>query len=318
MPAGLSFEKSKDSRPIAIVAGGDMDGDVLYYHETAHKPAKSRRIEVPAHKYQAALRKWKKKSEQTAVLDKVEKALNGEAPLAPDEDEDVKALLKRVQDDMEQLTEVEIPPDSLFQLIPNPNPRQRDVYYVAGPSGSGKSHIAKGVAEAYRKLFPDREVYLVSKLAEDSTLDSMKGGKPKRINIQSLLDDPFDIEEARDSLVIVDDIDALPRDQLKAVHTLIDDIAITGRHSNTSMLFLTHHLTNYKATRLILNETHHYIVYPQTTSKHGLQYLLRSHAGVDDAYIREMRRCGSRWVCISKGIPPLMIGQHFAKILNQD
>jgi len=44
-------------------------------------------------------------------------------------------------------------------------------------SGSGKSHIAKGVAERYMKQFPDRDVYLVSKLEEDETLDNMKGRK---------------------------------------------------------------------------------------------------------------------------------------------
>jgi len=243
MPSGLSFEEAKNARPIAVVVGGDMDGDILYLHDTPKKPSKSRRIEVPAHKYQSMLKKWKKKSDQAVVIDKIEKALNGEASLAADEDDDIKALLKRIQDDMETMKEVELPADSLFQLIPNPNPRQRDVYYICGPSGSGKSHIAKGIAEAYRKLHPGRGVYLVSKLTEDSTLDSMKGGKPKRINIQSLVDDPFDIEEARDSLVIVDDIDALPKDQLKAVHTFIDDIAITGRHTNTSLLFLTHYTT---------------------------------------------------------------------------
>jgi hypothetical protein len=243
MPAGLSFEDAKNARPIAVVVGGDMDGDVLYLHESAKKSSKSRRVEVPAHKYHAALKHWKKNSEKAIVIDKIERAINNEKPLADDEAEEVKALFKRIQDDMETLTEVEIPDDSLFQLIPNPNPRQRDVYYICGPSGSGKSHIAKGIAEAYRKLHPGREVYLVSKLAEDSTLDSMKGGKPKRINIQSLVDDPFDIEEARNAMVIVDDIDALPKEQLKAVHTFIDDIAITGRHTNTSLLFLTHYTT---------------------------------------------------------------------------
>jgi ribosome assembly protein YihI (activator of Der GTPase) len=318
MPAGLSFEDAKNARPIAVVVGGDMDGDVLYLHESAKKSSKSRRVEVPAHKYHAALKHWKKNSEKAIVIDKIERALNNEKPLADDESEEVKALLKRIQEDMETLTEVEIPDDSLFQLIPNPNPRQRDTFYICGPSGAGKSHIAKGIAQAYRKLHPGREVYLVSKLAEDSTLDSMKGGKPKRINVQSLVDDPFDIEEARDSLVIVDDIDALPKDQLKAVHTFIDDIAITGRHTNTSLLFLTHYTTNYKSTRLILMETHHFVVYPQTTSKHALMYLLRNHAGIDDETITKMRKCGSRWVCISKGIPPIMIGQHFACLLNQD
>lgn len=213
--------------------------------------------------------------------------------------------------------DIEISEKALFNLIPNPDPKKRDVFYIAGASGSGKSHIARGIAEGYRRLYPDREIYLVSKLMEDDTLDNTKGGKPKRLNIQTLLDDPPDIEEFRNCMVIIDDIDALPSAQLKAVHQLADDIAITGRHTCTTLLWLSHHLTNYSKTRLLLNEATVYVIYPQTTSRHALKYLLQTHAGLDEDWIKKLRQMG-RWVAIHKNVPPYLISQHKAALVNQD
>lgn len=315
--ASLSFDAGKDARPIAIVRGGDMENDILYLHESHGKPG-HRRQEIPAHKYQAALKKLApKKPDQAGLIAKFQSALDDGGALDESEPEEIRELFKRIKEDMAIQTEVELPHDSMFQLIPNPDPRKRDVYYIAGASGSGKSHIARGIAEGYRRLFPKREVYLVSKLNEDDTLDNMKGGKPHRINIQTLVDDPPDIEEFRDCLVIIDDVDALDKPLLKAVMTLANDIAITGRHTCTSLLWLSHYLTNYSSTRLLLNEATVYVVYPQTTSRHALKYLLETHAGLDQELIKKLRKMG-RWVAIHKNCPPYIISSHFASLANQE
>jgi hypothetical protein len=214
-------------------------------------------------------------------------------------------------------TELALSGKETFQLIPNPDPKKRDVFYIAGASGSGKSHIAREIAEGYHQLFPDRPIYLVSKLMKDDTLDNTKGGAPRRINIQTLVEDPPDIEEFRESMVIIDDIDALDKPALKAVHTLANDIAITGRHTCTTLLWLSHHLTNYSATRLLLNEATVYVVYPQTTSRHALKYLLQTHAGLDEEWIKKLRGMG-RWVAIHKNVPPFVIAPQYASLVNQD
>jgi hypothetical protein len=316
--ASLSFDAGKDSRPIAIVRGGDMDGDILYLHESHGKPGHRGRREIPVHKYQGVLKKLApKKADHAALVAKLQEALDDNAEIPETEPEEVRDLFKRIKGDMSVQSEVELPHDSMFHLIPNPDPRKRDVYYIAGASGSGKSHIARGIAEGYRRLFPDREVYLVSKLLQDDTLDNMKGGKPKRINIQTLVEDPPDIEEFRDCMVIIDDVDALEKPQLKAVMTLANDLAITGRHTCSSLLWLSHYLTNYSATRLLLNEATCYVIYPQTTSRHALKYLLETHAGMDADVIKSLRKMG-RWVAIHKNMPPYLITSHAAKLLNQE
>ena len=45
-------------------------------------------------------------------------------------------------------------------LLPSPKKDKREIFYVAGASGSGKSYQARGLAERYKKLFPDRELRL--------------------------------------------------------------------------------------------------------------------------------------------------------------
>ena len=233
------------------------------------------------------------------------------------EDDNVKKLYSRIQTDVKNDTSIEIPDDSSFQIIPSPDKEKRQVYYIAGQSGSGKSYAARGIAEGYKKLHPDREIYLISKLNEDSTLDTMKEGKPKRISIQSLVDDYPKIDEFKDCMIIFDDYDTFEGKEGKVIHQLIDDLAIQGRHTNTTMLCLTHYLTNYKKTRLILNEASHFIIYPQATSFSALKYLLGTHLGLSKEEIHKLKKLG-RWVLISKNYPQYLISLHTAKVLHQD
>jgi hypothetical protein len=213
--------------------------------------------------------------------------------------------------------EVDLPDDSMFYPIPDASGKHRQVYYCAGASGSGKSYMARMLAEAYMKMYPKREVYLVSKLQEDDTLDNTKPRPPERISYESFVADPPKVEEFEDSMVIFDDYDTITGKEGEAVQTLIEDIAITGRHTNTTLLCLSHYLSNYKKTRLILNEASHFILYPQATSAHALRYLLQTHVGMEKADIQNLKRLG-RWVLIHKNYPQFILSKNKAKILHQD
>ena len=102
----------------------------------------------------------------------------------------------------------------------------------------------------------------------------------------------------------------------------MNDIAITGRkhkhgQGNISMAFITHYITNYKKTRLILNEATHICLYPQSTSNSQLLYILNSYLGFERKQIRQLKKLG-RWVCVAKNYPQHMISQYEAVILNTD
>jgi hypothetical protein len=315
MPS-ISFNTAKDGMPVAIVRGGDYDGQILSVF-TDDKESKKPKREIEAIRYTKDL-KGLKPNERVAIFNRLSEAK--ERGITPDllvESESVKRLYKRILADDSNDKTVTLPDDSNFHLIPNPDPDKRSVYYIAGASGSGKSFIARGLAEGYKKLFPQRQIYLISKLKEDSTLDSMKIGRPLRIDVQTLIDNYPTIDEFKDCMVIFDDYDCFTGKEGKAVQQLIDDLSITGRHTNTTCLFLTHYITNYKKTSLMLNESMYYIIYPQSTSFSSLKYLLSTRVGMSKEDIHELRRMG-RWVCIYKNYPQFLISQHTAKLLHQE
>jgi len=310
----LSFDETKGARPIARVKGGASDGEILYLHEgdlTGRKPKRA----LNRTRYAKELKSLRP-AEKTRAFVRMEEALSKDldADSLIGEPAEVKALYTRILDDMKSDKNIELDDEGTFELLPSPDPKKREVWYIAGQSGSGKSWIARQLADYYHRLFPDRGVYLVSKLTKDETLDALKF--LKRIDIQSFIDDYPELDEFKDCMVIWDDYDTLTGDAEKVVLKIIDDLAIMGRHTNTTMLCLSHFLTNYKKTRLLLNEATHIVVYPLSTSFHALRYLLKNYVGVDEEDLKRHRKLGSRWLMYSKGFPQYMISQKDAELLH--
>lgn len=313
MPS-LSFDDAPSARPLARVKGGLYDGEILYLHENDHtgrKPSPT----FNRSQYAKELKDLKP-SERTRAFTKIEAALKKGEDEIKDEPRSVKSLYDRIKDETETNNKIELDDNALFELLPNPDPKRREVWYIAGQSGSGKSYIAKGIAEMYHRLFPSRGIYLISKLDKDETLDALKF--LKRIPIKSFVDDYPDLDEFKDTLTIWDDYDTLTGDAEKVVTKIIDDLAIMGRHANVSMLCLSHYLTNYKKTRLLLNEATHIVVYPLSTSYHALRYLLKNYVGVDEDDLKRHKKLGSRWLMYSKGFPQYLISQKSAELLHTD
>jgi len=218
-------------------------------------------------------------------------------------------------------TEVDLPYDTMFSIMPSADENTRQIFYIAGSSGSGKSYMAKMYANNYSKMYPDRSVYLISKLEHDETIDSMTI-PPIRLDYSTWIDDPPNINDFANCLVIFDDYDTIEGKEGKAILNVIEDLCIMGRkhneqQGNVSVLLLTHHLTNYKKTRLLLNEATHYVVYPQNSSSHALGYMLKTHMGLDKDELKQMKKLG-RWVCFSKNYPQYMMGAHYARLLHME
>ncbi len=319
MPPTLSFTKDDEkARPIARVKGGNNDGDILYLNmDDSNKGLKQlKKKTIDRSRYTKDLKDLKP-AEKTRIFVRLEEALHrGTDPSSMEEkDPVVKGLYERIWKDSANDKTIELDDEGQFELLPSPDPKKREVWYVAGQSGSGKSFIARSLASYYKKLFPEREVYLISKLQQDDTLDALKF--LKRINIQSLIDDYPDLDEFKDCMLIADDWDTLTGDAFKTIHKLIQDICIMGRHTNTTLLILSHYLTNYAKTRLILTEATHLVLYPQSTSYHAMRYLLKNQVGIDEDELKRHRKFGSRWMMYAKGFPTFLVSQKNAELLNQ-
>lgn len=316
MPS-LSFDGKKEDRALAIVKGGRLNNEILFLDENDEKSSSKKiKNDINPLNYIKEIKGLKPK-EKILMMSKLQKAIDkdiNEDDLL--ENDNIKSVYNRLKKDTESKSSITLPEDSTFNLIVSSNPEKRDVYYITGMSGSGKSYMAKTLAESYKKMYPEREIYLISKLDDDDTLDGMKIGKPKRLSIDSIIEDYPSIDEFKDCFVIFDDFESLELPKLKVIWNLINDIASQGRHTRTTLAVLLHKPTDYKNTRLLLTEATHFVIYPLSTSAHALRHLLGNHLGLEKSEITSIKKLG-RWVCISKNYPQYLISAHTAKILNQ-
>jgi hypothetical protein len=84
------------------------------------------------------------------------------------------------------------------------------------------------------------------------------------------------------------------------------------------MIYITHLLSDYKRTRLVLMEATQYVLYPLSTGSHAFNYMMKTYLGMGPKESNLLRKSGSRWISIRKHYPQVLITEHSAKVMNQD
>lgn len=168
-----------------------------------------------------------------------------------------------------------------FCLAPRPvQEKERTTLFIAGESGAGRSHFKR-----YKAMFPKNQIYLISYLDEDETLDAYK--EIIRINAfqTEFLDECLDLDikvEFGNSLVIFDDIDSIVNKKTKEkIYGLLNKMLRTGRHFGTSVAYVGHELYASPELKSILNESMTITFFPRFLSYKKLKYLLERTNGED-------------------------------------
>ena len=204
-----------------------------------------------------------------------------------------------------------------IQQIPNKQ-QERQILYITGASGSGKSYYTQAYCKEYKKLFPKNEIYLFSSINEDSSIDKIKG-----LN-RFVLDDTFIKEEImtedfRNSIVIFDDTDCISNKILKnKINSILNQLLETGRHFNTSVIYTSHLATAGLDTKRILNEAHSITIFPSSLGGRSLKNLLENHLGFDRHQIKKIKNINSRWATIVKTYPMVVLSEKEAYLLKND
>jgi len=208
--------------------------------------------------------------------------------------------------------------DGYIRQIPIEKKDNREILYIAGPSGAGKSTYVNGFVNKYMKKHPTNDVYLFSRVGDDS---SLKDIEPIRIDInEDLITDPVDIlkELEEGDIVIFDDTDTLSDKRLlKAVNQIKHDILETGRHKKICCI-ITSHLINgndKKDMRTIFNEAHTITIFPQSGNKYGMKYMLKNYLGIPTKRIDELLNTKSRYLTFSTTAPNYVISEDKVELL---
>ena len=195
-----------------------------------------------------------------------------------------------------------------FQPIPNTK-KERSCLYITGSSGSGKSYYIASYCTEFKRIFPKRDIYLISSINDDSSIDRIKD--LKRINLNDeFLNTELTSDDFKNSLVIFDDTDCLTNKTLKLkVNGLLNNLLETGRHSNCYVIYTSHLPCAGNDTKRVLNESNAITFFPHSLGGRSLKYLLESYLGLDKCQIKKIKSLKSRWVTVIKSYPQVVISE---------
>ena len=227
---------------------------------------------------------------------------------APDKKTPVIYLEKEGERARFPFQELSLDKDQYFQVIPDPT-IERNVIYLTGQSGSGKSYWIKLYCKEYAKMYPKRDIFVFSSLQEDKSLDDIK--KLKRIKLsEQLLQEQITSEDFKDSLVIFDDCDVITSKPMKnKVISIMNSILETGRHWRTSICVVSHLACKGNETKTVLNECQSIVIFPKSIGAGNLKYLLNNYSSLDKEQQKKLKHVKSRWICIRKTYPNVIISE---------
>jgi len=191
----------------------------------------------------------------------------------------------------------------------------REIVYIYGASGSGKSALCRSYIDEYKLEFPANKVYLFSLKDGDATLNDKDIVRiPNQLDVLV----GIDIETLRDSLVIFDDCEGYDKaisNEQKEIYRIQDNIAQIARDRRIFCIVTTHLACKGNKTKVILNECHKIITFPGRVPQRSFKYLLNEYGGLDASEIKRMWKMPSRWVCVNKENPRCVLYEEGAYTL---
>ena len=298
----LTNTKRIGQNPIARVRGGKDDKKYLYLN-----PYKPQLSHVP----KSVLEKLQLTDTE---LEEVNNAL--ESGLEPD----TKKLTKIFYDLVELLKErnCKFTLRTGGKLEPLPNPKVVEKVLISGISGSGKSTFASNYIRNYLKIKENRnnEFYIISSVDQDDVLDKLE---PERLDYNEIAEDGISLDELEDSIVLFDDIGTIqPKSVRKVIEGVRDHLAEIGRHNRTSIINISHLITNHHESRRILNEAQTIVLFPKSNSR-AIKKYLAEYQNFDKDLINRCLNLKSRWFALKlppSGVPvPIIIHEKGAFVI---
>lgn len=295
---------------IARVNSGQYHNKFIRYSADIDKTAKIKVSDPVNYITEKWLKDHSRKKRLTGIdLNKIYTCLVSNRP---PEDDDLFDLYQQCLDYISDQSSNEITiDDGKIVLIPPPIYKLQEGelpetsrIYVAGPTGSGKSHWCAEYIKEVIKQRKYKNIYIFSNLSEDPILDKISP-TPKRIAInENLIDPPILLNEMKDSIILFDDIDAIKDDKVrKSVQKLRDEANCEGRHYSIFALSTGHQLLNYKLTRNILADCNYITFFPRSGGDYWINQFLKNYCGCSKVEIEKIMNLPSRWVCIKKTYP---------------
>jgi len=204
--------------------------------------------------------------------------------------------------------------DEDMRFFPIPQKKSERIY-VPAPSGSGKSTFIGLYLKELRKISPKRKIFIFSRVDEDKPLDAFKNTFRIPLRREVFEKDPLEIQKFKDGIMIFDDIDTiLDKALVKYIRNFRDDVLETGRHYGITIISTSHIITNFLATRTLINEANAIVLFPKGSSFYAVSNFLERYMGFSKKQIRDVEKLKTRWIWFWKEYPKYAIYERGAFI----
>lgn len=210
---------------------------------------------------------------------------------------------------------IKINDHSHFEYIPDIT-TEREIIYISGASGSGKSHFAAQYMKKYHSL-TNNDVILFSNVDNDTLFNNLDYVHKMNLNDVSIYNDPIKLDELSNKLIIFDDAEQL---KSKIIQKAIDDLKTLileqGRHKNISFIITSHLTSNYAKTRTIISELNIFVCFPHSNSRYHITRFLKVYVGLSKEEINRIFKLNTRWVLVHLKTPRFILAEKECFILN--
>ena len=200
------------------------------------------------------------------------------------------------------------------QYIKNgsPNLVLRDISYVSGAQGAGKSTYCRNYINDFIEMLPDKPIILMSRIEDDESFrDLIADGKmiPLDINDEDIVDNPIDAKtELSNSLCVFDDYLQFDKAIQKSLQYTLKDILLNGRDQGNYgddiyCLVTSHMISDYQKTREILNESSVIVMFPKAGQVYHITRCLKVYVGLSKNQIEKCLNLNTRWIALYKRAP---------------
>jgi ABC-type dipeptide/oligopeptide/nickel transport system ATPase component len=220
-----------------------------------------------------------------------------------DETDDKNSVMKEYKYDNSDI--IQIPNFSL----------DREVYYICGPSGSGKSFYARKIIEFIKNKHPNRQIILFSPKDIDPTLEGIRCQKID-LEDKNLINDPLTYKEFKNCICLFDDFEGIENPAIKKlIFSLINRIVLCGRDKNINAVITSHVITNGNKYVYFLNECNYLVIFPRCGFDYQIRTRLKNYFGMSENEINKVLNLNSRWVCIHIKYPRYIISSDSCYLL---
>jgi len=211
------------------------------------------------------------------------------------------------------------PEGDTFAPIPELKPQVASHLHVSGPSGSGKSSFANLYAYNFKRNLGGRVVVISADTEPDPNLTHVDA----RVGVdESIADIPLEqIASPPDAkgyriptLIILDDVEGLPRAKAVALRVFTQGVKERGRKMGIHSLSIYHKGAGNLTTRDSLSEATAFVVFPHRLNSNA-EYMLKKYAGIP-AEVCSLIRRGSwgHWLIVTPG--QCLLGEKKAAVID--